>query len=63
MDNSEKPQKENPRQHANIFSVLLFGWAMPMLFKGSREGLTTDDLTKCLPQDQSEDLGDRLERY
>lgn len=63
MDSSQKPQKENPRKHANILSQLIFGWSMPLLYKGSRQGLTTDDLTKCLPEDCSEELGDELERF
>uniref|UniRef100_A0A1A9X2R7 Multidrug resistance-associated protein lethal(2)03659 n=1 Tax=Glossina brevipalpis TaxID=37001 RepID=A0A1A9X2R7_9MUSC len=62
MDCSEKPKKENPRQFANIFSQLMFGWAVPLLYRGSHQGLTSDDLTKCLPEDRSEDLGDKLER-
>ncbi|XP_073824771.1 CF transmembrane conductance regulator [Musca autumnalis] len=62
MDSSKKPQKENPRSLANIFSQLIFGWSIPMLYKGCRQGLTTDDLTKCLPADCSEELGDQLER-
>ncbi|XP_036325235.1 multidrug resistance-associated protein 4-like [Rhagoletis pomonella] len=61
MDSSRKPEKLNPRRHANIFSQLLFVWAIPLLYKGSKQGLNTDDLTQCLPQDCSEDLGDRLE--
>ncbi|XP_058974144.1 ATP-binding cassette sub-family C member 4 isoform X2 [Musca domestica] len=62
MDSSKKPQKENPRRLANIFSHLIFGWSIPMLYKGCRQGLNTDDLTKCLPEDCSEELGDQLER-
>lgn len=61
MDSSRKPEKTNPRRHANILSQLLFVWAIPLLYKGSKHGLNTDDLTTCLPQDYSEDLGDRLE--
>ncbi|XP_050316874.1 ATP-binding cassette sub-family C member 4 [Bactrocera neohumeralis] len=61
MDSSRKPEKINPRRHANILSQLLFVWAMPLLFKGAKNGLNTDDLTKCMPKDSSEDLGDRLE--
>lgn len=63
MDSSQKPQKENPRRFANIISHLFFGWSIPLLYKGSRQGLNTQDLTKCLPEDNSEELGDKLERY
>lgn len=62
MDSSAKPQKENPRRYANILSQLIFGWSIPLLYKGSRQGLNTEDLTKCLPEDCSEELGDALER-
>ncbi|XP_037896202.1 multidrug resistance-associated protein 4 [Glossina fuscipes] len=62
MDSSEKPKKENPRQFAHILSQLTFGWSIPLLYRGSRQGLTADDLTKCLPEDLSQDLGDKLER-
>ncbi|XP_004519652.1 multidrug resistance-associated protein 4 [Ceratitis capitata] len=61
MDSTRKPEKINPRRHANILSQLLFVWAIPLLFKGSKRGLNTDDLTKCMPKDCSEDLGDSLE--
>ncbi|XP_043656868.1 ATP-binding cassette sub-family C member 4 [Drosophila teissieri] len=61
MDSSAKPTRKNPRQHANIISQLIFAWAIPLLYRGSRRGLNTDDLTQCLKEDQSEQLGDRLE--
>lgn len=61
MDSSKKPTCTNPRKHANILSQLLFVWAIPILYKGSRKGLGQDDLTKCLKIDRSEDLGDKLE--
>lgn len=61
MDNSRKPQTENPRKDANIFSQLVFAWMVPILYRGSRKGLTTDDLTKSLDADNSEELGDILE--
>nr|XP_014085546.1 multidrug resistance-associated protein 4 [Bactrocera oleae]XP_014085548.1 multidrug resistance-associated protein 4 [Bactrocera oleae]XP_036229160.1 multidrug resistance-associated protein 4 [Bactrocera oleae]XP_036229161.1 multidrug resistance-associated protein 4 [Bactrocera oleae] len=61
MDSSRKPERINPRRHANILSQILFVWAIPLLFKGAKNGLNTDDLTKCMPEDCSEDLGDRLE--
>lgn len=61
MDSSRKPEKSNPRNNANILSQLTFIWSIPLMYKGSKSGLHTDDLTKCLNQDRSEDLGDRLE--
>ncbi|KAL7728495.1 hypothetical protein ACLKA6_012510 [Drosophila palustris] len=61
MDSSAKPDRKNPRQRANILSQLIFAWAVPLLYRGSRKGLNTDDLTECLKEDHSEQLGDRLE--
>ncbi|KAM7349634.1 ATP-binding cassette sub-family C member 4-like isoform 2-T2 [Cochliomyia hominivorax] len=54
------PNKVNPRQNANIISQLLFAWIVPLLYKGSKKGLTEDDLPKCLPDDESKALGDKL---
>ncbi|XP_060647521.1 ATP-binding cassette sub-family C member 4 [Drosophila nasuta] len=61
MDSSAKPERKNPRQRANILSQLIFAWAVPFLYRGSRRGLNTNDLTECLKEDHSEQLGDRLE--
>lgn len=61
MDSSRKPEKKNPRKGAFFLSQLLYGWLLPLFFKGCRRGLSKDDLTKCLKEDKSEDLGDRLE--
>ena len=56
------PKKLNPRQKANIFSQLVFAWIIPKLYKGSKQGLKEDDLPKCLHDDDSQQLGDKLER-
>ncbi|KFB53213.1 AGAP003221-PA-like protein [Anopheles sinensis] len=61
MDSSRKPVKRNPRKGAFCLSQLLFGWLLPLFYRGSRRGLGKDDLTKCLKADRSEQLGDRLE--
>ncbi|XP_037813415.1 multidrug resistance-associated protein 4-like isoform X2 [Lucilia sericata] len=57
------PTKINPRQKANIFSQLIFAWIIPLLYKGSKQGLREEDLPKCLPDDESKVLGDKLERH
>lgn len=62
MDFSRKPERENPRKKANPLSQLFFLWMVPVFWRGTRKGLTTDDLTKCLKKDDSELLGDELER-
>lgn len=61
MDNSKKPENENPRKNANPLSKLVFCWIIPLLFYGARRGLNTDNLTKCLEKDESEMLGNKLE--
>jgi len=61
MDSSAKPDRKHPRQRASILSKLIFAWMVPLLYRGSRQGLNTDDLTECLPEDHSSQLGDRLE--
>lgn len=61
MDSSAKPERKNPRERANFFSQLIFAWTVPLLYRGCRQGLNTDDLTECLEADHSEQLGDRLE--
>lgn len=63
MDFSKKPERKNPRKGANPLSELFFLWMAPVFWKGTRKGLTTDDLTQCLRKDESEVLGDELERY
>lgn len=61
MDSTKKPEQTNPREGANPLSQLMFGWVIPCLYKGVRNGLNVDDLTQCLKEDQSELLGDKLD--
>lgn len=62
MDSGRKPDRPNPRKSANPLSQLFFIWMLPMFWKGTRKGLQTEDLTQCLQKDESELLGDELER-
>lgn len=61
MDSGIKPEKKNPRKNVNIFSQLYFLWIIPLFWRGTRKGLSTDDLTKCLDKDKSDHLGNELE--
>lgn len=63
MDNSKKPEKPHPFENTNIINRIFLTWLIPILYKGSKSGLTTDDLTKSLKNDDSQMLGDKLERY
>lgn len=63
MDHTRKPVRQNPQHGAWFGSQLFFMWIVPFLWKGSRNGLNSESLTKCMPVDKSADLGDRLEAY
>lgn len=62
MESEKKPDKENPRRNANIFSQFFILWLAPLFWRGVKFGLCTDDLTKCLDKDKSDALGDELEQ-
>lgn len=61
MDHTSKPMLPNPQRGAWFGSRLFFIWILPILWNGSRNGLSSKNLTKCLAVDKSADLGDRLE--
>lgn len=52
----------NPRQRANIFSVLFFSWTVAFFKRSYRKVLDVNDVSEPLLIDQSGTLGDRLER-
>uniref|UniRef100_A0A2M3ZKJ0 Putative abc transporter n=1 Tax=Anopheles braziliensis TaxID=58242 RepID=A0A2M3ZKJ0_9DIPT len=52
----------NPRQNANIFSVLTFWWTIDLFRKGYSKVLELQDLFRPLEVDKSDALGDRLEK-
>lgn len=63
MDQQEElVQQPNPRESANIFSVAFFWWLNPLLGKGYRKSLEIEDLHETLTKDESQLLGDQLER-
>ena len=61
MDSSKKPELKNPRKGVNPLSQLLFLWVVPVLWNGLKNGLNQNNLTQCLTEDKSEELGDKLE--
>lgn len=61
MDSGKKPENRNPRKGANPVSQLFFAWIVPLFWHGTRNGLNTEDLTKCLRKDKSDTLGNILE--
>lgn len=52
----------NPRDHANIFSIIFFCWTIPLFKKGYRKILEIEDIFQPLIADKSQSLGERLER-
>lgn len=63
MHNPKVPINENPRKNVNSISQLTFWWLIPTLYKGSKNGLDHEDVTKCLDRDCSTMLGNKLEMY
>ncbi|CAO1406085.1 unnamed protein product [Diamesa tonsa] len=58
----EQKRSENPREKANIFSILTFWWTIDLFRKGYSKVLELEDLFKPLEIDKSEVLGTRLEK-
>ncbi|XP_046746905.1 ATP-binding cassette sub-family C member 4-like [Diprion similis] len=54
--------KRNPKETANILNWLCFGWTLPIFRKGYKRDLQIEDLYDPLKSNESESLGDRLER-
>ncbi|XP_046746888.1 ATP-binding cassette sub-family C member 4-like [Diprion similis] len=62
MDRREKKSLRNPKETSNILSRLFFGWMVPIFWKGTKRDLEVTDLYDPLKSDESESLGDRLEK-
>lgn len=62
MDFTKKPQQESLDKDANPISRLFLLWMAPFVWKGMKNGLATNDLTKCMTKDRSDVLGDELEK-
>lgn len=58
----ESTLKDNPRDRANIFSVLFFSWVIPLLKEGSSKSLEIEDLFQTRKCDKSKILADKLQR-
>lgn len=63
MDLGKRKLRENPRQTANLISILFFGWSIPIFKRTYNKTLDSNDACEPLVQDRSIALGDRLERY
>jgi hypothetical protein len=62
MDQGEQKNAENPRERANIFSVLTFWYTLQMFRDGYSKVFELSDLFRPLKVDESGSLGDRLEK-
>lgn len=62
METVKKKLKPNPRDTANIFSVLVFSWVIPLLKEGYSKSLETEDLFQSRQCDKSNILAERLQR-
>lgn len=62
METVKKKLKENPRDTANIFSVLVFSWVIPLLKDGSLKSLEIEDIFQTRQCDKSKILAKRLQR-
>ena len=59
---SNQKTAENPKENANFLSKITFFWTVNLFRKGYRKNLDVDDLYRPLKSDESERLGDRLEK-
>ena len=62
MDSSSVKSKPNPREKANLISVLFWWWTIDLFKTGYKKILQTDDLYNPLKTDRSHVLGDKLEK-
>lgn len=61
MESYQHELPPNPRETANILSIIFFGWTIPLFKKGYESVLQLNDVFRPLNCDKSQSLGDRLE--
>ncbi|XP_056630497.1 ATP-binding cassette sub-family C member 4-like [Diorhabda sublineata] len=62
MDHCRKERRQtNPRETANIFSLLTFAYVGPLFKKANKKDLVDDDLYEVLTSCRSKTCGDKLE--
>ncbi|CAL8104328.1 unnamed protein product [Orchesella dallaii] len=62
MDFNSKKAKANPYANSNLISKIFFLWLLPLFWDGYRRDLTLDDMFDTLKEDESQSLGDELEK-
>jgi len=55
-------QRKNPREDASFLSIVFFWWMNPLLGEGYKKDLEMEDLYEARKEDESEYLGDKLEK-
>lgn len=63
MESIRRNLPPNPRDKANIISVLFFTWTIKLFRIGYTKVLDLQDLFRPINKDRSDLLGDRLERW
>ncbi|XP_012146729.2 putative multidrug resistance-associated protein lethal(2)03659 isoform X1 [Megachile rotundata] len=63
MDKSERNLLKNPRQNANLLSILTFWWILKLFIVGYKKELEEEDLYCPLREDRSSYLGERIVKY
>lgn len=63
MESTRRTLLANPRKNAKLFSILFYGWSIPIFKKGYSKTLDTEDVYEPLEKDRSNNLGDELERF
>ena len=53
--------KKNPKESANVFSILLFSWMNSTFITGNKRPLENSDLFQLLDEDKTQGLTERLE--
>ncbi|XP_046622405.1 ATP-binding cassette sub-family C member 4-like isoform X3 [Neodiprion virginianus] len=61
-ERKERRRRKNIEESSNFLSALFFGWTRQIFWKGAKHDLQTTDLYDPLKSDESEQLGNRLER-
>ncbi|XP_058446019.1 ATP-binding cassette sub-family C member 4-like [Malaya genurostris] len=61
MESIRRKLPPNPRENANLLSILTFWWTIDLFKKGYTKVLELQDLFRPLEVDKSDSLGDRLE--
>lgn len=61
MESNHCKLPPNPRESANILSIVFFTWTLPIFKKGYEKILKLGDIFRPLNSDKSDRLGDQLE--